>query len=193
MMNGRSKKSGFTMVEALVVMSISGVLISMGVAGLTGAVKNARVRDYALNTAAFLERVANDANRMSIPVCVGLDQLRRNPVLLVYKEKCPERITSDNKENLYDSLVIDVPAKSDCITEYESDLFVTICGSEESDDSDWSNGVYFKPRIGLSAAPSKMSLCIQYAENRIFGGVVKCANKNMIMPVWNSGDHWQSL
>ena len=57
MMIGKSRKNGFTLVEVLVVVIIMGILSSMGVASITGAVANARVKDYAQNTAAFLDRV----------------------------------------------------------------------------------------------------------------------------------------
>ena len=42
----------------IVVVLIMGVLSSMGVVSITAAVANARVKDYAQNTAAFLERIA---------------------------------------------------------------------------------------------------------------------------------------
>lgn len=186
MMSGESKKDGFTLVEVLVVVIIMGILSSMGVVSINAAVANARVKDYAQNTAAFLERVANDANRMSKTLCIKLDQERRNPVFLVYADAAC-------KTDLYDSLVVGTPARADCINEFEDDLFESICKNESSENNDWSNGVLFKPRIGLSAAPSKMSFCIQYGEDRVFGGIVKCANKNMIVPVWNSGAAWMSL
>ena len=62
MLNVGSKKHGFTLIEVLVVVSIMGILVSMGVASLTGAVANARIRDYALNTestAGSIEQLAN--------------------------------------------------------------------------------------------------------------------------------------
>ena len=183
---GQSRKKGFTLVEVLVVVVIMGILSSMGVVSIAGAVANARVKDYAQNTAAFFERIANDANRMSKPLCIKIDRERRNPVFLVYTDAACET-------DLYDSLVLETPARYDCVSEFEDDLFESFCQNEGSDNSDWSNGVFFRPRIGLSAAPSKMSLCIQYGDDRVFGGIVKCANKNMILPLWNSGDAWLSL
>ena len=43
MLNACSKKSGFTLVEALVVVAIMGILSGLGVASLRGAVANSRI------------------------------------------------------------------------------------------------------------------------------------------------------
>ncbi len=61
---------GFTLVEVLVVVIIIGVLSSMGVAGLQGAVQNNRVRDAAVNVAAFLEKASTIARQTSDSLCV---------------------------------------------------------------------------------------------------------------------------
>ena len=86
MVNVDSKKNGFTLVEVLVVIIIMGVLSSMGVISMRNAVVNNRVRDYALNTAAFLERIANDASRMSKTLCVRVMPKMIN----VYESNCAD-------------------------------------------------------------------------------------------------------
>ena len=59
MLNACSKKSGFTLVEALVVVAIMGILSGLGVASLRGAVANSRIKDAGINVTAYMERSAN--------------------------------------------------------------------------------------------------------------------------------------
>lgn len=59
------RKEGYTLVEVMTVVVAIGILSAMGVSSLQQAAMNARVKDAALNTTAFLERTANEANRLS--------------------------------------------------------------------------------------------------------------------------------
>ena len=77
MLNHCSKKSGFTLVEVVVVVAIMGVLSTMGVSSLRSAVINTRMKDYSLNLTAFLERIGNDATRMSKEFCVKMADGKR--------------------------------------------------------------------------------------------------------------------
>ena len=54
MIDGYSKKSGFTLVEALVVVAIIGVLSSIGAVSLQNAVANSRIKDAGINVTAFM-------------------------------------------------------------------------------------------------------------------------------------------
>lgn len=63
-------KKGFTLVELMAVVVIIGILSSLGVASLQQAVQNTRVRDAAVNVAAFMERVAQEAKQKNSPLCV---------------------------------------------------------------------------------------------------------------------------
>lgn len=187
MLNVGSRKNGFTLVEVLVVISIMGILTSMGVASLRRAVINNRVRDYALNTAAFLERVANDANRMSKPLCIKF--LPKS--IDVYE-------TSDCSGSSLEQFSIDLnlPLKFGC----DIDASIQELDGMENDDNWAGSDVVFTPRIGLSPAP-KGFVCIQYGANgddgNAYGLAIKSTGKNMIVPKWipkwEVGNSWQDL
>lgn len=66
----RRSKVGFTLVEVLVVVAIIGVLSSMGVVSLRQAVANNRVRDAAVNVAAFLDKASTTAKQFNDTLCV---------------------------------------------------------------------------------------------------------------------------
>ena len=171
----RGAKSGYTLVEVLVVVIIMGVLSAMGVASLQGAVANARVKDAAINTAAFLERVAMEARKQSAELC-----LVRAPgdstKLLVYKS---DESTSYCHGTVLDSVVIESPNK-----------FVNLkdCGLVTSD---WigTNPAIFEPRRGLSAAPLEGAVCIRYGskESDRFGAAHKLKQVNGIKAQWKVG------
>lgn len=165
MLNVNTKKKGYTLVEVLVVVSIMGILSAMGVSSLTGAVANARIRDAALNTTAFLERIANDANRMSKTLCVTVE----NPqTLIVHEDDC------DGDE--YSRFAIEAPAKFNCNIDGDVSL------------PNWATThAVFEPRIGLSAAPRNGFLCIQYGSREIYGRAWKDPTKNAINTQWKHG------
>ena len=181
MVNVDSKKNGFTLVEVLVVIIIMGVLSSMGVISMRNAVVNNRVRDYALNTAAFLERIANDASRMSKTLCVRVMPKMIN----VYESNCAD---VSNTTPVFDQFPLDPnldsPAHFGCNIDDDID-----------ESQNWVNddGVAFVPRIGLSAAPSNGFVCIQYGSDEIYGLAIKEPGKNMMVPKWSAGGGWQKL
>lgn len=166
MLNVDTKKKGYTLVEVLVVVSIMGILSAMGVSSLTGAIANARIRDAALNTTAFLERIANDSNRMSKTLCVTV---ANSQTLIVHENAC------DGDE--YSRFTIEAPAKFNCNIDTDVSL------------PNWAttNGAIFEPRIGLSSAPRKGFLCIQYGSREIYGRVWKDETKNSINTQWKHG------
>ena len=65
-----SGKSGFTLVEALVVVTIMGILSGIGVASLQNAVANSRIKDAGINVTAYMQRAANEATRLNEKLCV---------------------------------------------------------------------------------------------------------------------------
>lgn len=171
-----AKKAGYTLVEVLVVVAIMGVLSSMGVVGLQRAVANARVKDAAVNTAAFVERVGNEAIRLSADICLVQNGDRK---ILVYK--------ADSKTECHgtriDSLVIDAPNK-----------FTTMaaCGMPADVPNMLTttdvNKRFFKPKTGLSAVPVEGAICIQYGTNQLFGAARKLKTSNSVKAQWKIGN-----
>lgn len=182
MLNHSSRKSGFTLVEVVIVVAIMGVLATMGVAGLRGAVANSRMKDCAINTAAFLERIANDANRMSKRLCVRVSPSSEQE-LQVY-EAVGGSCEVDDPDEFYETFDIDGPARFGC-DDVDLDIF---------DGNDWAqNGAMFVPRIGISAAPTEGFVCMQYGNQYVYGLIEKKKNNNMIVPMWRAGDFWSKL
>lgn len=174
----KSGKLGYTLVEVLVVVSIIGILSSMGVVGLQRAVANARIKDAAVNTAAFLEQVANKSNRMGSLLCV-VQAPGNAQKLLVYK--APN--TDNCGGTLVDSLVLDAP--NQFVSAATCGLPTNIPDWRVSTDAD---NRFFKPRVGLSAAPFEGGVCIQYGSRDLFGAAYKEKKSNRIKPQWKIGN-----
>lgn len=158
-------KRGVTLIEVLVVVIIMGVLAGLGVANLQQAVRNTRIKDAAMNTAAFLERVANDANRLNMPLCVKVDQTTKKTIAAYRSvngscnnpgDKVAE-MTLDS-ENKYVKAEKD-PAECSGTANYFTSTSV------------------FSPRLGLSAAPTGCWY-VRYGETGHYGAVVKTATRN---------------
>ena len=177
--NARCVKAGYTLVEVLVVVSIMGILSAMGVAGLQRAVANARVKDAAINTAAFVERVANLANQRNEVLCLRVDP-HSDQTLLVVRDDGTKDCTSPH-DGVIAEFSIDEPCK-----------FVSLatCRGVETDwfSKAYSANTAFKPRLGLSAAPPHGGICIQYGSDAVYGAVVKEQNLNKVKPMWKVGD-----
>ena len=174
----RGAKSGYTLVEVLVVVVIMGVLSAMGVAGLQGAVANAKVKDAAVNTAAFLERVSNLSRQRSIAICLAIDP-SDSRTLLAVKSKGND-CSGDNRwgGGTLDQMTIEAPAQ-----------FVSIkapCNFVGDVDLTGANAV-FKPRLGLSGVPHG-AVCIQYGSEERFGLARKMANTNSVKAFWKIGN-----
>jgi prepilin-type N-terminal cleavage/methylation domain-containing protein len=169
----RGKKAGYTLVEVLVVVSIMGVLSAMGVAGLQRAVANARIKDAAVNTAAFVERVANESMRLSTVLCLKIEPGNPQKVLVVKDDG--KKDCSSPKDGVIDFLEIDSPNK-----------FVSMskCGPVTLDWFGNNKQVAFKPRLGLAATPPEGGVCIQYGDKDIYGAVRKDPGKNWVIPMW---------
>ena len=177
----RNKKAGYTLVEVLVVVVIIGVLSSMGVASLQRAVANSRVKDAAINTAAFVERVANLATQRSEVLCLVIDP--SNPYKILAVRDTIHHDCTDPKGSV-DSMTIDAPA-----------MYVTrSIGGCPSSMQDWFNAGIdkkyrtFKPRIGLSAVPPEGGVCIKYGDSDVFGAVRKTRDLNRVVPMWKVGN-----
>lgn len=176
-----SRANGYSLIELMVVIAIMGILSAMGFAGLHGAVINNRTQDAAVNTAAFLNRVSAEAKRLSSPliVCKTSDQR-----IDVYKgTKC-----SGEGENLQSLLYFQLNAPMKFIA--SSGCPTLDCDSDEGCDVDWLDGTsgVFRPKIGLSAAPSSGNICSQYASTSNYAVAVKKNTENFIRALTSSGD-----
>ena len=180
MLNHGSKKNGYTLVEVLVVVTIMGVLSSMGVAGLHGAVVNSRMKDVSLNTAAFLERMANEANRMSKRLCVKMANDTEQELQVFFSNDCNNLESAE----IFETFTIESPARLGC-----NDVDLAVFSG-----TDWAqHGALFIPRLGLSAAPSEGYVCMQYGSHGTYAVAIKKKNNNMIVPMWRSGAYWSKL
>lgn len=171
---------GFTLIELLVVIAIMGILASAGVVGVQRAVENSRVNDAAINTTAFLNRVANESSRISSALCL---QKSSGNVRRIEAYKC-----SDENKKIIDSLELDAPMK-----------FVNSCDVDcDEDDAcdvdllDGTSGV-FKPKLGLSAAPPSGYVCAQYAGTQHYAAAIKKKTLNTIIPSVGDDEGWDDL
>ena len=175
----REKKAGYTLVEVLVVVIIIGILSSMGVVSLQGAVANSRVKDASVNTAAFVERVANLATQRDEVLCLKIDP--SNPHKILALRDTTNHDCSDPKGSV-DSMTIDAPVKfvlrsSGCPAMHEW------FGAGE--DKKYRT---FKPRPGLSAVPPEGGVCIKYGDSDVYGAVRKTKGLNRVVPMWKVGN-----
>lgn len=188
MLNHGSKKNGYTLVEVLVVVSIMGILSSMGVSGLHSAVVNSRIKDAALNTAAFLERMANESNRISKRICVKKDHEQRITAYLIGDDS-GDASSCESYTREFASFAVESPVNFECEGAALSDY--------EDIKTNWTtSGAMFIPRIGLSAAPAEGYVCMQYGSSRTYGLVLKQKTNNMMIPMWKtggSGSGWNDL
>ena len=180
----RGAKSGYTLVEVLVVVIIMGVLSTMGVASLQRAVANSRIKDAAINTAAFVERVANLASQRSETLCLGYSTTSDPRTLLVVRDGDDGNCSG----GVVDEMTIDAPNRfvpdgSGCPTIMVSWLSATS-----------SVPVKFKPRLGLAATPNPTvdghatGICIRYGDSDVYGAVRKTKELNRVVPMWKVGN-----
>jgi prepilin-type N-terminal cleavage/methylation domain len=173
-------KKGFTMVELLVVVSIMGILSTMGVASLHAAVVNNRVRDAAVNVTAYLERVASEANRFSDKVCVKIGN--NGKTIYAVKGACPNSAGINkaiSQLTLENALTFENATHKDCTNSwYNSDVTDT-----------------FEPKFGLSAAPVQGCIVVKYSGGEKKARALKKKEKNNIIPQvsYDRGNSWTDL
>lgn len=171
---------GFTLIELLIVIAIMGILAGMGTVSMQRAVENSRVHDAAINTTAFLNRIANEANRTSSALCLQKSSSNQRRIE-VYK-------CGDEGKSVVDFFELDPPMK-----------FVNSCEMDCDEDDgcnvdflDGTSGV-FKPKLGLSAAPSTGYVCAQYAGVSHYAAAIKKKTLNAIIPSVGDEEGWDDL
>lgn len=181
-MKAFGSKKGFTMTELLVVVAIMGILSSMGVVSLHGAVVNNRVRDAAVNVTAYLERVASETNRLSQKVCVSMDASLHT--IYAYKGEC-----SPSKEG---------PRISEYSLEgaLQFKLNPSNCCTFGAAGAWWEQGgAQYEPRFGLSAMPLEGCVVVQYGNSDKMACAMKKKEKNNAIPrvSYDNGSTWTNL
>ena len=166
------RKNGFTLIEVLVVVAIMGILSSMGVVGYQSAVRNARVQDASKNVTAFLTRVAQESSRLSTPLCLAVPSSDKRRLNVYKSDDC------NSVSGLKPEMFMELEKPRECSTEspaFDCDDDEGYCGKN------WiSAGGVFKPRIGLSAAPSSGYVAMRYAKTEYYAAAVKSKQENFI-------------
>ena len=175
-------RQGYTLVEVLVVVIIIGILSTMGVAGMQRALANARIKDAAINTAAFVERVGNESNRLSQVLCLKIDPGKPQTIIVV--KDTTTRDCTHPAAGIVDRFSIDPPSKFVA----KSHGCPTIMRDWFSSSASDVNYVVFQPRLGLSAVPLEGGICIKYGDADIYGAVRKEKHLNHVVPMWKVGD-----
>jgi prepilin-type N-terminal cleavage/methylation domain-containing protein len=174
MLNSSKYKAGVTLAEVLAVITIMGILSGLGVAGLQGAVANARVKDAAFNVTAFMERTANEARRLNSTLCVVREDAQN---LGTYIGKCSDVTGAGlNGSSRIDGLVLESPNRilqSGEVTPSASLGLVNFA----------TDGAEFTPRRGLSAAPVQGFFAVQYGGQGRYGAAAKVKDNNRFMPL----------
>lgn len=176
----RETKAGYSLVEVLVVVTIMGILSSMGVAGLQSAIANARVKDAAVNTAAFLERVANESRQFSSPICLAIKG--DSVTLLAIRTDALDCSPKNKRGAVVDSLIIESPLK------FRKNSGTSCnAGTNGTIDLTSSANAVFKPRLGMTAVPPEGVVCIQYGNDQLYGLVRKTKTSNSVKAYWRAG------
>ncbi|MDD5942555.1 hypothetical protein [Fibrobacter sp.] len=154
----------------------------MCVVGLQRAVANARIRDAAINSAAFIEQVANLSRQRNEVLCLRIAPENgkfKDRKLLVVRDTIDFNC-SDPKGSI-DSMIIDAPNKY---------VPFSVCGGP--DTGDWTTYGIFIPRLGLAATPPEGGICIKYGGDGDdiygYGAVRKERSKNRVIPMWKVGN-----
>lgn len=137
----KSTKKGFTLVELMAVVVIIGILSSLGVASLQQTAQNTRIRDAAVNVAAFMERVAMQSKQINSSVCVRV----RGSMMIAYQANAPLTMESTSCEGrAIDSMRVDLDAPVVFIAESTPSMPIegVICNLHGKTS-------LFIPRIGL--------------------------------------------
>lgn len=171
------RKEGFTLVEALVVVTVMGILSGIGVASLRAAVANNRIKDAGINVTAFMERAANTATRMNTTLCVKVES--DNRTLKAYKGEC-----TGAEDEVVEQMSIDSP---------NAFLPSSQGTCPEGEDRYAQNKVELVPKIGVSPIPAGCFI-VQYGGTERRMASVKAQTKfSMSYKLsYNSGSSWET-
>ena len=174
MSNACSKKSGFTLVEALVVVAIMGILSGIGVASLRSAVANSRIKDAGINVTAFMQRAANEATRLNEKLCVKVEN--GNKSLRAYRGEC----SATSAANLVDEFSLE-----------STNEFVSNMNCPDISGVSSATQMLLTPKIGVSPIP-KGCLAVKYGTSDRRAAIIKATTKfSMYYKLsYDSGSSW---
>ena len=167
MLNVCSKKSGFTLVEALVVVAVMGILSGIGVASLRAAVANSRIKDAGINVTAFMERAANETTRLNSTMSVKVESDKKT--LKLYK--CLAVNASNGACTNLGAVVAEMKLES-------PNSFVTdkSCPDQSGSKTSPSSQMTLVPKIGVSPIPNGC-LMMRYASSDRYAVSIKSPTK----------------
>ena len=171
------RKEGFTLVEALVVVTVMGILSGIGVASLRAAIANSRIKDAGINVTAFMERAANTATRMNTTVCVKVES--DNRTLKAYKGEC-----TGSEDEVVEQMSMDPPNK----------FLPSSEGTCPEGVSRYSqNRVELVPKIGVSPIPEGCFMVRYGGADRLMASVKVQTKFSMSYKLsYNSGSSWET-
>ena len=167
MLNACSDKRGFTLVEALVVVAIMGILSGIGVASLRSAVANSRIKDAGINVTAFMQRAANEATRLNETLVAKV----QNDHKTVKLQKCRAVDASNGTCTDFGDLVDEMALES-------TNAFVTdkncpdLTGAKQTPATQMT----LVPKIGVSPIPTGC-LMVRYGGGDRYAAIVKAPTK----------------
>lgn len=181
------RKSGYTLVEVLVVVAIMGILSSMGVVGLNAAVQNHRIKDAGINVTAYMERAANEANKRSSSLCV----VASGNTIKTFEKACPTGSGTSGDANVAD-------LSGDPIDKMELESvnhFVTPSTAPSGCTAVYpSSGITLTPKLGLSAVPTGCFV-VQYGSSDRYATAIKTTSKNKVFYrlSYDGGSNWSEF
>ena len=170
-------KSGFTLVEVLVVVTIMGVLSTMGVVSLRSAVINTRIKDAGINVTAYMQRAANEAIRMNTKLCV----VAVGKKILTYKAECGTDPAAANLGSAIDQMELEA-----------ANAFVSTYNNCPDGGTRFANNmVTITPKVGVSPIPAGCFIVQYGTTDRMAASVRQSTKYAMYYKLsYDSGSSW---
>ena len=145
------------------VITILGVLTSLGIASLANAVANNKVKSAGQEISAFMANMSNECKRLSEPVCV---KKTAPNTLTAYKGYCSSETPSN--DNKIGSLTLEAPC------EIAINVPSGLPGSNWAEGSE--DGAQLTPKVGLTALPAKGYFAVVYGGDHYSAAVKNVDN-----------------